>query len=227
VATAVVREPQNTWSNLAFGFVGALIFAHARRVFSRCLGLALVALGLASGASHASLLPSLRTADVATMGWTTFALSCFGYASVRGTGAAKPAAQITLGAVGGTLAMTAAVFRNDVKISEVKPFDTTYVTVAGIGFVFILLVVGIFPGTETRPASRPARTRLGVLAATVAAAIVCQLGVRPGNCFCRPDALLQAHALWHVLTAFAVFQAYELFAAIESRQPIGRRTPTT
>ncbi len=52
VATAIVREPQNTWSNLGFVFVGALIVAHDRRVLSRFLGTALTALGIASDLSR-------------------------------------------------------------------------------------------------------------------------------------------------------------------------------
>src|ERR1700750_687688 len=60
VESAVIRETQNTWSNLAFVFFGALILARDRRMPARFLGAALCALGLASGLYHASLLPLWR-----------------------------------------------------------------------------------------------------------------------------------------------------------------------
>jgi hypothetical protein len=176
VAAAIIREPQNTWSNLAV--------------------------------------------DVAMMGWTVFAIGCFGYSSVRRV----PSVPIWVGVVGGGFAITAAVFRNDVKIAGVKPFDTTYVTVAGIAFVFLLLVASLFIGAKNRPAARPSFIRLVLLALTTATAIACQIGDRPGNCFCRPESLIQAHAVWHVLMGFAAAQAYDLFAAIEGKPPLFGRT---
>jgi hypothetical protein len=218
VAAAIVREPQNTWSNLAFVFSGALIVARDRRVFPRLLGAALVALGIASGLYHASLLPAWRTVDVATMGWVSFALVCVGGAAVSPRLAAlRPAVQLALGGIGGALAMTAAVFRNDVRVAGVKPFDSTYTTIAGVAAVFVLLAGGVLIAARRRERVRPLLVRLGLLAVGVAAAAFCQLNDRPGRCLCAPDGVVQGHAAWHVLMAAAAALAQALFRRIEAR----------
>lgn len=217
VAAAVVREPQNTWSNLAFVLVGALIIARDRRVFPRLLGAALIALGLASGLYHASLLPAWRTVDVATMGWVSFALVCVGGAAVSPRLAAlSPAAQLALGSAGGALAMTAAVFRNDVRLAGIKPFDSTYTTIGGVAAVFALLAAGLQIATRQRVPLRRLAARLALLAVVVAAAAFCQLNDRPGLCLCAPDGLVQGHAVWHALMAGAAALAHDLFCRIES-----------
>jgi hypothetical protein len=222
-ATAIVREPQNTWSNLAFVFAGALVVARDRRVFARLLGAALVALGLASGLYHASLLPAWRTVDVATMGWVSFALVCVGGAAVsRRFAALSATTQLAIGCVGGALAIVAAVFRNDVRLAGVKPFDSTYTTIAGVAGVFVLLAAGLLIAARERMPLRPVAARLGLLALVVAAAAFCQLNDRPGRCLCAPDCAVQGHALWHVLMAAAAALAYDLFARIERRAALWR-----
>ncbi|MEO6996404.1 MAG: ceramidase domain-containing protein [Lacunisphaera sp.] len=226
VANAIVREPQNTWSNLAFVFVGALIWMHDRRTFARLLGAAMIALGLASGLYHASLLPSWRTVDVATMGWVSFALCCHGYSSARRGHAIGTASELWIGATGGVLAMTAAFLRNNVRIAGVKPFDTTYTTIAGIGGIFALAVVGIVRAIRMHPQVRLPVARLAVLGLVVALAVFCQLNDRAGRCLCAPEGIVQAHALWHVLMAYAVGLAYDLFALIEGRSRLGHLTST-
>src|SRR6185369_15704209 len=82
VSAAIIREPQNTWSNLAFVFVGVFVATRDRRTFPRLLGAALGGLGIASGLYHASLLPAWRTVDVALMSWVSVALGCVGIAAV-------------------------------------------------------------------------------------------------------------------------------------------------
>lgn len=223
VATAIVRESQNTWSNLAFVFVGVLVIAGDRRVFTRLLGAALIALGLASGLYHASLLPAWRTVDVATMGWVSFALVCVGGAAVsRRFAALSVTTQLAIGSVGGALAIVAGVFRNDVRLAGMKPFDSTYTTIAGVAAVFILLALGLLIAARQRVPLRPLTARLGLLALVVAAAAFCQINDRPGRCLCAPDGLVQGHAVWHLLMAAAAALAYDLFARIEGRAALWR-----
>lgn len=223
IATAVVREPQNTWSNLAFVLVGALIFARDRSAFARLLGAALVALGLASGLYHASLSPAWRTVDVAAMGWVSFALVCVGAAAVSPRIARlNPVAQLALGATGGALAMIAAVFRNDVRLAGVKPFDSTYTTIGGVAVIFVLLALGVLFSARRRLPVRPLLLRLGLLALVVAAAAFCQLNDRPGLCLCAPDGAVQGHAAWHVLMAAAAALAYALFVRLGNHLPAPR-----
>lgn len=231
VASAIVREPQNTWSNLAFVFVGALIWIHDRRTFARLLGAALIALGMASGLYHASLLPSCRTIDVAAMGWVSFALCCHGYSSARSKPLAEqPAAgshsagELWIGVTGGALAMIAAFVRNSVHIAGVKPFATIYTTIAGIGGVFALAMIGIMRAIRAHPEVRMPIARLSLISLVVALGVFCQLNDRAGRCLCAPDGAVQAHAVWHVLMAGAVALAYDLFARIEGRPGLGRPT---
>jgi hypothetical protein len=216
VAAAVIREPQNTWSNLGFVFVGALVVAHDRRFFSRLLGAVLCGLGIASGLYHASLLASWRTVDVAAMGWVTFALSCVGASVVwRKTSERLARFHVLIGSVGSALAILAAVFRNDVRIGGVKPFDSTYTTIAGVSVVSLLLLAAVYHALRRSPQSRLRWGRLGLLVVTLGAAIACQLGDHPGHCFCHPESPVQAHAVWHVLMAVAVALTYDLFASID------------
>lgn len=222
VTTAVVREPQNTWSNLGFLFVGVLIAVHDRRVLARFLGAALVGLGLASGLYHASLLPAWRTVDVAMMGWVIFALALLGLSSVwnsrPGSGPlfASNTTQVWLSVIGGGLAIIAAIFRNDVRVQGVKPFDSTYMTVGGVACVFVLLGVGVLLAAGKR-----VWARLGVLAVITAAAILCQLWDHPGFRFFQPDSPIQAHAAWHILMACAAALTYDLFMLLEGRPTLG------
>lgn len=230
IGAAIIREPQNTWSNLAFVFAGALIWTHDRRTFSRLLAAALCFLGVTSGLYHASLLPSIRTLDVSAMGWVSFALCCVGYAAARRTtppGSAPPPppsrAELSVGIIGGALAMTAAFFRNDVRLGGLKPFDTTYTTIAGIGGVFALALFGILRATRAHSNLRPPYTRIVILALVIAVAAFCQVSDRPGRFCCAPDALIQAHAVWHVLMAAAAALAYDVFASIEGRPTLFSR----
>lgn len=209
-----------------FVFVGMLIAAHDRRVLSRFLGAALIALGLASGLYHASLLPVWRTVDVATLGWVIFALGLLGLSAVWDTRpgarpllAGRTTLQLWLSLIGGGLAIVAAVFRNDVRIAGIKPFDSTYVTVAGVAVVFLLLVSGIALATK-----KPSFGRLGLLTLVTAAAILCQLWDHPGYRFFRPDGAIQAHALWHILMGLAAALTYDLFMVLEGRPTLGSRT---
>ncbi len=216
VATAVVREPQNTWSNLAFIFVGLWIVAGDRRPHARLLSAALIALGLGSGLYHASLLPAWRNVDVATMAWTSFALCHFGWLSVRPASCPSSRATLIAGLIGGTAAIIATTLRTPVVIFGQKPFATTFLTTVGIGIVFTLLMLGLFFRSPDRRLSGVTDKRrsflwFAVLTATLALAVACQLNDRPGGCLCRPDAPVQGHAVWHVLMAAALAQAYLLF----------------
>ncbi len=63
------------------------------------------------------------------------------------------------------------------------------------------------------------RRYIGAAAVLTVAAVVNALG-RTGGPWCRPDAWLQPHALWHILSAVAFGTlAAGLFAPIEDRRP--------
>jgi len=227
IAGDIVREPQNTWSNLAFVLVGALIWTGDRCFFSRLLAAALVALGIASGLYHASLLPSWRTIDVATMGWVSFALCCVGFEAARGGkihNTPPSTAAIWFGVVGSMTAIAVAIFRNDVRIAGTKPFDSTYTTVAGVAGVFLLAAVGLVRAARARPASSYHLSRIATLAALVGIAAFFQINDRPGKLCCAPGAALQAHAIWHVLMAAASLLGYDLFRVLAGRPSLFDQT---
>jgi len=60
----LIREPQNTVSNLAYMTAGLAILLAGRRSASISLGLAGLFLGIGSGVYHASLLPEWRMLDI-------------------------------------------------------------------------------------------------------------------------------------------------------------------
>src|SRR5688500_9400020 len=65
----LIREPQNTWSNLAFVVGGALLLGTARCRVARLLGIPLIAVGIGSFLYHASASARLRELDVGAMNW--------------------------------------------------------------------------------------------------------------------------------------------------------------
>src|SRR4051812_17748762 len=63
----LIREPQNTWSNLVFVFGGAFVLVTSRTRGARMLGIPLIAVGAGSFLYHASASARLRQGDVAAM----------------------------------------------------------------------------------------------------------------------------------------------------------------
>lgn len=55
--------------------------------------------------------------------------------------------------------------------------------------------------------------------ALFAIALTCQLGDQPGRWFFRPEALVQAHALWHLFSAAAVTGAVALLGRAGDQRP--------
>lgn len=226
VRSAIIREPQNSWSNLAFVFVGALVFARDRRTHGQSLGVALFTLGFASGLYHASLLPAWRTVDVAAMGWVVFALGFFACSSVWPEAPlfpCRPAIQMLVSVIGLILAAGAAVFRNEVRIGGIKPLAVTYITGAGVAVIFGLLTFILVTARRHSNIHLRLFPRLGLLGVITLAAILCQLGDHPDQLLFQPDAFIQAHAVWHVLMALAAYLAYDTFSRIAA-PAMGSRT---
>jgi hypothetical protein len=72
-------------------------------------------------------------------------------------------------------------------------------------------VDGSGDGSGSRPANRPGTGRRGaawalwIAGPALAVGLVAQVFGRTGGPWCRPDSLLQPHALWHALTAAALW----------------------
>ena len=118
--------------------------------------------------------------------------------------------------------MTSAFFRNDVRISGIKPFGATYMTVAGVTVVFFLLSTAVVFGAKNHLGPRSLLPRLGWLALVTATAVLCQIADHPGHFLYRPDGAVQGHAIWHGLMALAAALAYDLFSIIGGEATIWR-----
>ncbi|MFO1447939.1 MAG: hypothetical protein U1F61_07255 [Opitutaceae bacterium] len=79
----LIREPQNTWSNLAYLAGGALLLgSSASSRSARSLGLALIGVGVGSFLYHASASRTLRHLDVGAMYWVFLSAILFSLGSV-------------------------------------------------------------------------------------------------------------------------------------------------
>lgn len=211
----LVREPQNTWSNLAFVAGGALLLGTARSRHGRMIGAPLVGVGIGSFLYHASASAALRELDVAAMYWlfAMAAVECAGALSAdfrrRLDGWAALSLVLTLaGAVGLTLARNVVAF-------GFKPLSLT-VTTAVTAAVLIFTLVMITVRRSRGPGSF---VELTVLLLVFAAAVCCQLADRPGGILYRPGAFVQAHALWHLLAAIAFVWAMRTLDRPQQRPP--------
>ena len=192
----LIREPQNTWSNLALLFGGALIVATAATRSGRHAGIALVAVGAGSFLYHASASEALRQLDVGAMYWLFF------LTAVLCATALRPAWRPPLEAHGRTLllgtlllAVVVTAARN-VEISGLKPLSLRFVTALAAAMIIVSLA-RIAWRLETIGA---ALQLLGIVTLFGIAA-ACQTFDRPGGRLYAPGALVQAHAVWHVLAA--------------------------
>jgi hypothetical protein len=196
--TRLVREPQNTWSNLAFVIGGAWLVARGLRPTGRMLGWLLVGVGIGSFFYHASAANRLRHLDVGAMYWLYLvaALFCVATWSERFRHwLERRVASVALWT--GAIAALLVAGRN-VRMLGFKPFTIEIAT----GLAATLLVVAL--ATTVRNARSRAVTMRGVLALGLfGLAVLCQVGDRPGGIFFSPDHAIQSHAVWHVLVAAA------------------------
>lgn len=224
----LVREPQNTWSNLAFVLAGAVLVSRASTGSVRLIGAALVAVGIGSFLYHASASRALRHLDVGAMNGLFFTTTVFVTTRYSDRFRARVESYIWVVAVAALgFAVIATLARNFV-LFGVKPLALTTVT-AGAATVLI--------GALILEARRRRSIRVVVhVAAAIALfflAVICQIGDRPGGWLLSPDSPVQAHALWHVLSALALFiavRALDLPATtttnLEREEP-GKRAPRT
>jgi hypothetical protein len=201
----LVREPQNTWSNLAFVIGGAFLAGTATSRLSRLVGVAVIAVGVGSFLYHASASRELRHLDVAAMYWLFLMTTALCIGAVWPPWRAKLEA-VAVAVFG--VALIAAVlltFARNVTVFGIKPFSlhaATAVTAA----ILILSLAQVARRLETIGA---ALQLLGIVT-VFGVAVACQTSDRPGRRFYRPDAIIQAHAVWHVLAAGTLVAAVKL-----------------
>jgi hypothetical protein len=201
----LVREPQNTVSNLAYVTLGLAVILSGRRKPSLGFCLGCIFLGLGSGLYHASLLPEWRMIDILGVYVTLFALVGTGVAARLSCFSWRWDAAIAC--MAWVLAVPAGIWRNDVRIWNFKILDSTYVVLGAI-FVIVGLVLGAWrKTTDTR--------RFAVLALTMAlSGAIAGIGGwadRFGHFLANPNGWIQGHSVWHLLGALGLGCAYEIF----------------
>jgi hypothetical protein len=204
----LIREPQNTWSNLAFVVGGAWLIGTRRTRVARALGIPLIAVGIGSFLYHASVSELLRQFDVGAMFWLFVMVAMYLLSIVA------PAKQQALedNIVTSTIALCVVaslltVARN-LTLFGFKPISLASIT--GLTSAALLLTLA---ATTRRKESLSAALQLLGIVTTFGAAVFLQVSDRPGGTLCRPTALIQAHAVWHVLAAIAFVWAIGLLDA--------------
>ncbi len=211
----LVREPQNTWSNLAFVLGGSGLLVAARLRMARAVGAALIAVGVGSFLYHASASRTLRHLDVGAMYWLFLLLGGLALGSVVAPCRNWCERRAGWLAVGTALAAVGLTVGRNLSVLGIKPLSLTIAT--GIAAALTIASLGI-AGWR----SRSGRTWAAVAGVYVlfAVALMCQLGDQPGRWLFRPGAAVQAHALWHIFSAAAVVGA----VAVLDRSSDGRKT---
>jgi len=212
----VFRTRANTWSNVAFVLVGfyALAFAYrdlrcprgspegyliATPTMSLLFGAACCFLGFGSGFYHASLTRWGQQLDVASM--YPPLLACLAMSAGRWLKKWKPGAAFS--AIPASLMLSVLVVVTSFLLYRYKwsMSSSTVLTTLIVGTA----CGGIVDALVSRR-SLQFRWLLWSTAALVAAIVCRQLDV--AGKFSGPDAWLQGHALWHVLTALSLAALY-------------------
>ena len=219
----LIREPQNTISNLPYAVVGLAVFFAARRPLSRGWAIGCVFLGFGSGMYHAALLPEWRLIDilgvyVALFGLTAIALSA------QVSKPMKLSYEAAMTSVFWIIAFWTGIHRNDVRVGRFKLFDSTYVVVAAVAFSSILALRSFVRTADKR------RSVFSLAALVIAAplAFAGGLGDRFGGFLADPEGLIQGHSIWHACGAIALLASYEIFAAAgHDRSTFSEQNPGT
>jgi hypothetical protein len=214
-----VAQPANSWSNAGFVFAGLAVLAHLQRrgpslmasdaFYPRLYGALGVFLGVASFAFHGTLRAWGGAADL---------ISMYAYAAFI---VAYDLARIGRWTRRGFLAWFVPVAAvPSAALAFVPPQHGKWVFAGLVALALAVELAVSFPALRPwaprpiDPARRPwFWTGLGSF---VVANIVWNLSRTEGP-WCEPHSLLQGHALWHLLSAFAVWCFYLYFLA--EREP--------
>lgn len=200
---AWVVNPFGTWSNALYLVLGVAMIAEARRRDSRALALfgpASLFVGVCSAVYHASYTWLLQFFDY--LGMFVF---CFLVIAVnaRRLGWIAPQRQtaLFLAGVGIFSALVPALFYVGVPIQ-------------GLVGLLILAILGQEAAARARFGPHPAYPLFGLALALLAAAGLASL-LDITRIWCVPASWLQGHAIWHVLSAAALFALFRFYAGLE------------
>jgi hypothetical protein len=215
----LIREPQNTWSNLAFVIAGAFVASLAAARSARLVGAALIAVGVGSFIYHASASRTLRHLDVGAMFGLFFAiiglsLGCFQRRVQR-----KIDAHFWLFAVVAVVFAICASLARNITLFGFKPLTLSIATGIASTVLISSLLLLAFRRRSLRVAGQ-----VSIAIALFAVAIVCYFGDRPGGWFIDPNSVLQGHALWHVFSAVGL--ALAVYVIEKDQRPHEAPDPT-
>jgi hypothetical protein len=216
---SVFRTRANTWSNLAYVFVGLYAITIAvydrRRAWPKgsgyiartpamtgLFGVACCYLGFASGLMHASLTRWGQQLDVASMYAPILALIAIGIGAlcpripVGGRVGSVPTWPMLAGL---TIVIDTLLYAYKWSMSSMIVLTT---------LILILLAVG---GLHVMRRPRRLATRWCVVSVVALLAAVFFRQIDIADRFTGPDAWLQGHTLWHVLTAASLGTGYVYF----------------
>lgn len=192
----LIREPQNTWSNVAFVLGGAFLLMTVSQRLARGVGLVLLAVGMGSFLYHASASLALRHLDVLAMYWLfLMAIGVCISAVVPGWRRRIEAYSTALFAASFVIAVGVTFFR-EITVLGMKPLSLHLATIVTAA----ILILTLAEVARRRETIGGALQLVGIVTLFGIAA-ACQTNDRPGRRLYRPDAFIQAHAIWHVLSA--------------------------
>jgi hypothetical protein len=208
IGSGLLAQPTNTLSGLAFLVAGAVILLRARRSPTRRTELAVFGVVVAMNAVGAFLFHGLQTVgaawvhDVAILSVLLF-IVVFDVARYldRSTAWTMRVFGVALGAVGGFL----------VAVPAATDALSALLGVAAGGWE-VAEYRHELPALRVEGLTARRAARLGVVVALGLGATAFLVG-RTGGAWCRPQSVVQWHAIWHILAAAAM--ALYAYGAIE------------
>jgi hypothetical protein len=185
-------QPANALSSLGFAVVAAMVMRRARGAADCGYASALLVVGAASFAYHATLTFATQTADVLGM----YLLATWFLVATVARRRGWPSARAALVYGASNLLLLAGLI--------LVPDARRYV------FAALILTTVLTATPRERRALVPALVALGASFAIWTFDLL--------HWWCTPDSLLQGHALWHVGSVVAAWLAWERFAAASDRE---------
>lgn len=199
-----VVEPANTWSNLAYVLVGLGLWTLARRSSSaqlRFFAPAAIGVGVASGIYHASYTFVLQIFDFLAMYVFCYLLICLNLRRLGVLGSADWRRRFWQLVVGTTLLTVG--------------LDLLEVPIQAVVALLIVVIVASEFWIQRRGDRATLHFFVLAMALIAAGAVFSVLDVT--RTWCDPThPFLQGHAIWHTLSALALFAAYFHYRQFET-----------
>lgn len=223
---ASILEPQNTWSNFAYLIAGMLVMYRSRNLLGAAVGLNLALEFLFSGLYHARLTETTQMIDVAWIYVLLLSLFVYGiqcifyqpFALVRDFVLQTSRLTFSIPLLITSL-ITVAVIGTGLLMGEYKDdvFESTKTTIALVVLVAIPLIIGLIAAGIRGASWIHILMPIFVIFSVGIPTLLFKFSDGREHKFfnwCCPDAVLQSHAAWHILSAVMVLVAYDIFAQL-------------